>query len=136
MNHAYPFSTQSRSIWKFPYRRLLPAGEASNDGRESIQVGLKDHVIGEAPPFPARLEIFNHLVHGPDQHVWALEDFVGRQLGPAARQFSSRRGAIYHAIKGYFQSRLEAVLPPDVKVEVLVPAPPPPAPEHHGAAQG
>ena len=34
---------------------------------------------------------------------------------------TSRQGALYHLIKGHFQQRLEAVLPPDVPVEVLVP---------------
>ncbi|HYO10561.1 MAG TPA: universal stress protein [Tepidisphaeraceae bacterium] len=32
---------------------------------------------------------------------------------------SSRRGALHHLIKGSFQRRLEALLPPDVRVEVL-----------------
>src|SRR5439155_25202662 len=32
---------------------------------------------------------------------------------------SSRRGAIHHLIKGSFQRRLEALLPPDIPVEVL-----------------
>jgi amino acid transporter len=34
---------------------------------------------------------------------------------------SSRQGAIYHLIKGYFHERLEALLPPEIKVEVLRP---------------
>ncbi|HEX4125573.1 MAG TPA: APC family permease [Tepidisphaeraceae bacterium] len=37
---------------------------------------------------------------------------------------SSRHGALYHAIKGYFQRHLEQILPPDVKVQVLRPDPP------------
>jgi nucleotide-binding universal stress UspA family protein len=32
---------------------------------------------------------------------------------------SSRRGALHHLIKGSFQRRLEAFLPPDVRVQVL-----------------
>ena len=42
---------------------------------------------------------------------------------------SSRHGALYHIVKGRFQTRLESVLPPDIPVEVLRPseAPPPPA---------
>jgi nucleotide-binding universal stress UspA family protein len=32
---------------------------------------------------------------------------------------SSRRGALHHLIKGSFQRKLEALLPPDVRVEVL-----------------
>jgi nucleotide-binding universal stress UspA family protein len=34
---------------------------------------------------------------------------------------SSRQGAIYHFIKGYFQKRLEHLLPPEIKVDVLRP---------------
>ena len=32
---------------------------------------------------------------------------------------SSRRGAIHHFIKGSFQKKLEALLPPDIPVQVL-----------------
>ena len=32
---------------------------------------------------------------------------------------TSRKGALYHLIKGTFQRRLEALLPPDVRVEVI-----------------
>jgi hypothetical protein len=34
---------------------------------------------------------------------------------------TSRKGALYHAIKGHFQNRLEALLPPEVRVEVIGP---------------
>jgi len=34
---------------------------------------------------------------------------------------TSRQGAIYHWIKGHFQRRLEAILPADIRVEVLAP---------------
>lgn len=34
---------------------------------------------------------------------------------------SSRHGALYHLVKGRFQERLEAILPPDISVEVLRP---------------
>ena len=34
---------------------------------------------------------------------------------------TSRQGALYHAIKGHFQRRLEALVPPDVRVEVISP---------------
>src|SRR6266511_1044696 len=43
--------------------------------------------VGHAPPRPARLEIFDELVHGPDERVRALQDFLGTQLCPTARQF-------------------------------------------------
>lgn len=32
---------------------------------------------------------------------------------------STRKGAVYHLIKGHFQRRLEALLPPDIHVQVL-----------------
>jgi hypothetical protein len=40
---------------------------------------------------------------------------------------TSRQGALYHFIKGHFQKRLEALLPPDIPVQVIAPttAPPP-----------
>ena len=41
---------------------------------------------------------------------------------------TSRQGALYHLIKGHFQQRLEALLPPDIPVEVIAPTAPPPAP--------
>src|SRR5207237_4410085 len=42
---------------------------------------------------------------------------------------TSRRGAIHHLIKGSFQNKLESLLPPTVKVEVVAMPPRPPA-EH------
>ena len=38
---------------------------------------------------------------------------------------SSRRGAVYHMIKGHFQKRLEQVLPPEIPVQVLAVQEPP-----------
>ena len=32
---------------------------------------------------------------------------------------TSRRGGLYHLVKGHFQQRLEAILPPETKVKVL-----------------
>jgi amino acid transporter len=34
---------------------------------------------------------------------------------------TSRRGGLYHLLKGYFQQRLEALLPPEIPVEVISP---------------
>ncbi|HWE96977.1 MAG TPA: APC family permease [Tepidisphaeraceae bacterium] len=34
---------------------------------------------------------------------------------------TSRQGALYHLIKGHFQTRLESLLPPEIKVEVISP---------------
>jgi hypothetical protein len=36
---------------------------------------------------------------------------------------TSRQGAIYHLIKGKFQARLEALLPPEIPVQVITPEP-------------
>jgi len=72
----------------------MAAGEPSNDRSESVQVGLADDIIGDAPTLQASPEVFNHLANGPDEHVGALENFVGRQLGPTAPQFLSRLAAI------------------------------------------
>jgi amino acid transporter len=44
---------------------------------------------------------------------------------------TSRNGAFYHLIKGHFQQRLEAILPPEIKVEVL-----PPEGSEHSAVAG
>lgn len=35
---------------------------------------------------------------------------------------TSRKGALYHLIKGHFQRRLETILPPEVQVQVISPA--------------
>jgi hypothetical protein len=37
---------------------------------------------------------------------------------------TSRRGALYHVIKGSFQRKLESLLPPEIPVQVITPAPP------------
>jgi hypothetical protein len=34
---------------------------------------------------------------------------------------TSRQGALYHLIKGHFQRRLEAILPPEIPVQVIAP---------------
>ena len=39
---------------------------------------------------------------------------------------TSRRGALYHMIKGHFQRRLESMLPPEIHVQVMASSPPPP----------
>jgi amino acid transporter len=44
---------------------------------------------------------------------------------------TSRQGTLYHLLKGHFQRRLEAILPPEIPVEVVNPneVPPPPPSE-------
>ena len=49
-----------------PSDRFLPAGQPGDDGRESVHVWLVSNEVGPAPSHPARLEIFDELVHGPD----------------------------------------------------------------------
>ena len=34
---------------------------------------------------------------------------------------SSRKSKVYHLIKGHFQRRLESILPPEIKVQVISP---------------
>ncbi len=50
-------------------------------------VWLMGDQVGNAPPRPAGLEIFDELVHGPDERVGALQDLLDTQLCPTARQF-------------------------------------------------
>jgi amino acid transporter len=40
---------------------------------------------------------------------------------------SSRNGALFHLIKGSFQQKLEGILPPEIRVQVIVPDAPPQA---------
>jgi amino acid transporter len=47
---------------------------------------------------------------------------------------TSRRGVIYHLVKGHFQRRLEALLPPEIPVEVIAVTPEPP-PKSRAAAR-
>jgi hypothetical protein len=72
----------------------LTSGEAGDDGGEGVHVGLEDDIVGNAPALPARMEIFNQLVHRADQHIGALEDLFGIQLSPTARQFLGRLAAM------------------------------------------
>ena len=39
---------------------------------------------------------------------------------------TSRKGMLYHFVKGHFQRKLESLLPPDVPVEVIAPDQEPP----------
>jgi hypothetical protein len=68
---------------------------------------------------------------GPDAAVALAENAA---IYGCERVFigTSRQGALYHLIKGHFQQRLEALLPPDVPVEVLAPEPAPPEPPGGG----
>ena len=63
---------------------------------------------------------------GPDAAVLLAENAAIYGCG---RVFigTSRQGALYHLIKGHFQTRLEALLPPDIPVQVIGATVPPPA---------
>jgi amino acid transporter len=65
---------------------------------------------------------------GPDAAVQMAENAavygVGRVLIGTSRQ-----GALYHFVKGHFQQRLEALLPPDIPVVVVAPGSEAPASE-------
>ena len=47
---------------------------------------------------------------------------------------TSRRGALYHLIRGHFQQRLESLLPPEIPVEVVAPEEVPPESGVHAEA--
>ena len=55
----------------------LTPGEAGDDGRKGVHVGLEDDIVGNAPALPARMEIFNQLVRRADQYIGPLEDLLG-----------------------------------------------------------
>jgi len=55
-------------------QKPLPTGEAGHDRGKAIQVGFVGNVVGDPPTLPARLEVFDHLVHAPEQHIGTLED--------------------------------------------------------------
>ena len=61
----------------FDRRLNLTPGEAGDDRREGVHVGLEDDIVGNAPALPARMKIFNQLVHRADQYIGALEDLLG-----------------------------------------------------------
>jgi hypothetical protein len=61
---------------------------------------------------------------GPDAAV-ALAESAAVYGADCVVIGTSRQGALYHLIKGHFQQRLEDLLPPEVKVEVLLPEPVP-----------
>src|SRR5262249_57949562 len=64
----------------------LAARQAGNDGGKGLHVPLKEHVGGKPPAFPAQLEVFHDLLHGPQEDVGGLEDVGGAQLRPPVRQ--------------------------------------------------
>jgi len=70
-------------------------------------------------------------------HTWKVPILPVYDMGPDAAELiaetaaiyscdrvligTSRRGALYHLIKGHFQTRLESLLPPEIPVQVISP---------------
>jgi hypothetical protein len=74
-----------------------------------LEIGHELHVpvipIYDSGPDAAELMAENAAVYGCEKVL----------LG------TSRRGGLYHLLKGHFQQRLEALLPPEIPVEVISP---------------
>ena len=76
------------------------------------ETGVPVVPIYDSGPDAAELIAENAAVYGCDKVI------IG----------TSRRGALYHLIRGYFQQRLEALLPPEIPVDVIAPDSVPQAP--------
>lgn len=85
-----------------------------------------------------------HKMHVPILPVYDMGSDAAELIAETAAIYgcervlmgTSRRGALYHLIKGHFQRKLESLLPPDIHVQVLGPeltdAPPSDAPSPRG----
>jgi amino acid transporter len=71
------------------------------------QIGVPVLPVYDTGPNAAELLAENAAIYGADRIL------IG----------SSRQGTLYHLIKGHFQRRLEALLPPEIPVEVISAAP-------------
>ena len=79
----------------------------------------------------ARFLDFGHEFGVPVLPVYDSGDDAAELLAETAAMLgvdrvligSSRQGAIYHLIKGHFHQRIEALLPPDIQVQVITPEP-------------
>ena len=68
-----------------------------------------------------------HEMHVPVIPVYDMGSDAAELIAESAAMQScskvligtSRHGALYHLVKGHFQTRLEAILPPDIPVEVI-----------------
>jgi nucleotide-binding universal stress UspA family protein len=69
------------------------------------EAGVPVIPVYDTGPDAAELIAENAAIHGCDRVL------IG----------TSRKGAVYHLIKGHFQRRLESLLPPDISVSVLAP---------------
>ncbi|MGH7176687.1 MAG: amino acid permease, partial [Tepidisphaeraceae bacterium] len=97
------------------------------DGEQKLTI---DTDLGALRTFAKFLEL-GHEMEVPVLPVYDTGPDAVELLAEAAAIYgcervligSSRQGAIYHFIKGHFQRRLEAMLPPDVPVQVISPRP-------------
>ena len=116
VNLSYKFDSQRQTIDTDPaaLRTFSHYLELGHDA------GVPIICIYDSGPDAAELMAENAAVYGCDKVI------IG----------TSRQGALYHLIRGHFQQRLEAILPPEIPVEVMSaeeaestssePPPPPP----------
>src|SRR5687768_14274334 len=113
-------------------RRRLGAGEPSNDGSESIHVGVSDDgPVADPPPRATPHQVVGHLIGGADQEVRRGENIRGpqpllrRELGRGIFALVGSDGAQHEAVDlegiGAVASRL--AYPRDSLVDDLALAP-------------
>jgi amino acid transporter len=99
VNLSYKFDSQRQTIDTDP--------AALRTFSHFLELGHEAHVpiicIYDSGPDAAELMAENAAVYGCDRVI------IG----------TSRQGALYHLIRGHFQQRLEAILPPEIPVEVM-----------------
>src|SRR5271170_1987397 len=78
----------------FRQTRSLSSSKVGNYRGESVEEGLRDRIVRDAPPLTAGIQVFEDLLDSSDQHIWALKKFVGSQLRPSAGQFLSSLAAV------------------------------------------
>jgi amino acid transporter len=103
VNLSYKFDSQRQTIDTDPaaqrtFSRFLEMGH---------EAGVGIIPIYDSGPDAAELMAENAAVYGCDKVL------IG----------TSRQGALYHLIRGHFQQRLEALLPPDIPVQVIAAEP-------------
>jgi K+-sensing histidine kinase KdpD len=99
VNLSYKFDSQRQTIDTDPaalrtFSRFLELGH---------EAGVGIIPIYDSGPDAAELMAENAAVYGCDKVM------IG----------TSRQGALYHLIRGHFQQRLEALLPPEIPVQVI-----------------
>ncbi|HEY8747574.1 MAG TPA: universal stress protein [Tepidisphaeraceae bacterium] len=102
VNLSYKFDSQRQTIDTDPaairtFSRFLELGH---------EMGVGIIPIYDSGPNAAELMAENAAVYGCDKVL------IG----------TSRQGALYHLLRGHFQQRLEAILPPEIPVQVIAPS--------------